>query len=859
MPQFELIALCQRFRTENPRSTDPLIILTQLGVRPDLRFLRDGLRLSRGGISAYAVELAQCLRAVPGARLDVEELLQSLDSLANWVDRQGWAPDDPRLEPMARADASAPNPNSGYCLGILHHWSNLFYTLEPPPGAAPAKSTDSQPYEELMAEFSTYVIAAQSTMDPAGYLDYCKAWVASKRQPETPPIDDAHLARHVADASRAMRKITLTEHRALFDALVDLRAELPFHARVHRALLREWNGRDQEFLEAIARLLEDVKPGWLRPGADGVDREAGTRISSQKTVRQRYRDGFVRIAESDVVAELIEAEDGLFFEILRPLPPNLEKQSQAKGAEAGKKVDEELSRRLQEAAEEADGQSWIPTADLAGGETVEVVLLSNGDLDVTLGPPNTIRPKQVASRWAQQHLRRSHFAHALWRDRLRLSDVRSIFTAMRSVPADSENGPVLACQHAAIATGRSLDDATRLEIVRELPRSPPDPNALCYHLDLKRWLLPVPPPAWNKMTKEVVERPVWVWLHLSDATGFHELLSHFSLAKPGELVKQLRGVRKKALTQWLQAALPDAPPTMSACRQFLFHRLLAVNQGDLGAARLITGQTHSHAESVAHYAHYDAPILWRAYQNAWREYSKPRSAKSTSVAAPAKQNGYGARRVPKFEAVRDLLSGLRAEIRAAEPPSQHNLYTAYTLCGMVLGLGMRPVREPYLLDFGEHGLAALFLSYLDKARSDYHRRVNAVPLLLATHLERYGDHLRSMDRFVPPGGEALPKFRYFPGQGQDAIAFRPSHFKELVGSMFGLELYSLRRFVRTHLLSIPGVEGEDVDAFMGHWHERVSPHDPMSTYPMRRLQQLADGPVNEMLKSLGFTPLWMPT
>jgi hypothetical protein len=859
MAQFALIDLCQRFRAEHPRLSDPLILLTQLGVRPDLRFLRDGLRLSRGGISAYADELAQCLRAVPGARLDVEDMLQSLDALASWVDRQGWKADDPRLEAMARVDASAPNPNSGYCLGILHHWSNLFYTLEPPAGARPPKTTDSQPYEELMAEFSTYVVAAQSTIDPVGYLAYCTRWVKSKQQPETPPIDDSRLARHVADASRAMRKITLVEHRALFDALVDLRDELPFHARVHRALLGEWNPLDEQYLEAVAKLLEDVKPGWLRPGAEGVDRESGTRISSQRTVRQRYRDGYVRIAESDVIAELIEVEDGLSFEILRPLPPSLEKQKGSKGSEVEGKDEEESDRRRQEALEEADGQDWIPAADRVRDDMVEVILLTDDDRSVPLGSMNATRPSQVASRWAQQHLRRSHFAHALWRERLRLSDVRTIFAAMHSVPADSENGPVLTCQHAAIATGRSLEAATKLEIVRELPRSPPKPDALCYHLDLKRWMLPVPPPAWNDMTKVSCERPVWVWLHLSDATGFHELLTYFSLATAGRPVERLTPVRKKALIQWLQAALPDAPPSMNACRQFLFHRLLAVNQGDLGAARLITGQPHSHAESVAHYAHYDAPVLWRAYQNAWRVAPKPRHVKSPSSRTPGEQNGYGARRVPKFDAVRDLLSDLRAQIRIAEPLIQHNLYTAYTLCGMVLGLGMRPVREPHLLDFGEQGLSALFLTYLDKARSDYHRRVNALPPLLATHLERYGHHLRTLDRFGPLGGKPLPRFRYFSGEGLDAVAFRPSHFKDLVGSFFALELYSLRRFARTYLLSIPGVEGEDVDAFMGHWHERVSPHDPMSTYPMRRLQRLADGPVNEMLKALGFTPLWMPT
>jgi hypothetical protein len=347
---------------------------------------------------------------------------------------------------------------------------------------------------------------------------------------------------------------------------------------------------------------------------------------------------------------------------------------------------------------------------------------------------------------------------------------------------------------------------------------------------------------------------------LNDQTGFHALLKHFGLDHDGQPARRLSGVRRKAIPQWLRQTLPDADASLSLCAQFLFYRLLSISRGDLGIARLITGTVHSHGGSIAHYAHYEAPRLWHAYWQAWstdpRPYvanagdRDPDSSNATTV------RGYGAKRVPTTEAVRRLVTFLQEQIRSARRGAERsNFYTAYTLAGLVLGLGMRPVTEPRLMDFGEGVADLLVVTYLDKARTDYHRRINAVPRSLATHLDRYARFLRTQDRWRNPQNPLPPVFRYIDPLTGTQERFKPSDFERLAGQIFGLELYALRRFARTRLIEDPEVHAEDLDGYMGHWFHRVSPHDPLSTYPMMRLHEFARGPVSRMLQGVGFKPL----
>jgi hypothetical protein len=102
------------------------------------------------------------------------------------------------------------------------------------------------------------------------------------------------------------------------------------------------------------------------------------------------------------------------------------------------------------------------------------------------------------------------------------------------------------------------------------------------------------------------------------------------------------------------------------------------------------------------------------------------------------------------------------------------------------------------------------------------------------------------------------RFIYIDPVSGRAMRFRPSHFLVIDPGTFDLELYAFRRFMRSELRCRFGVHAEDVDAYMGHWLYRVGPHDKHSTYPMQRLQRLAEGEVSDVLASVGFLPLAPP-
>lgn len=867
-----LLVLRDQYNRYRRGTVDFLVIATQLGIVPDLRYLVDGLERSRACISSFNAEMADCLRAVPGVRLEPDALVDEIQHLIRWAEAQGWDEHDPRLKDMARPLESDPHPLAGYCLSVAHHWANLFYTLEPGRGRPAQAHPDRQPFESLMAEFSTYVLAAQSMVEPDDYLSFCSAWWSMGLLPERPLFADRRLASRLASASRAMRRITLIDYRDLFDALTDLRASQPFHERVSLALTHEWSEPEQRALDAIARLLEEVRVGWQRPGSTNSRGGAPRRPASRKTVHKKYKDGYVRVAETDSMMLSYQTDEGLAVELVQPMPLSVEGLARTLLAaswddvenvnpfEVRKKGAEDQGMQLEAALEEAriqlDGSQWIPAIDAAGSDDIEAVAINA--LEVGLGVSSAGIHPGNSSKWAAEHVRRHHFAHGLTKSRLQFSDAKQVLEAIRREAPDSENIPGLICLHASIALGRSFDEATHLQIHSEMPALDAEDDRIHYVLESRQWLVHAPALAWGDMPENRDARVQWRQIRLNDQTGFHALLQHVGLDHDGQPVKRLSGVRRKAIPQWLRKTLPDADASLSLCAQFLFYRLLAISRGDLGIARLITGTIHSHGGSIAHYAHYEAPRLWHAYRQAWstvpRPYAgdgDPDSSNATTV------RGYGAKRVPTAEAVRRLITFLQEQIRSARGAERSNFYTAYTLVGLVLGLGMRPVTEPRLMDIGEGIADLLVVTYLDKARTDYHRRINAVPRSLATHLDRYARYLRTQDRWRNPQDPLPPVFRYIDPLTGKQERFKPSDFERLARRDFGLELYALRRFARTRLIEDPEVHAEDLDGYMGHWFHRVSPHDPLSTYPMMRLHEFARGPVSRMLQGVGFKPLWI--
>lgn len=879
-------ALCRELR-----GIDSATLLTELGVPANLQSLVDGLRRTRTCIERFPDELDVCLRVIPEERLDSVALIDAIDRVLKWGDEQTWPADDLRRLPMERSDATARHPLAGYCLSVLLHWSDLYYVLEPGQAAAPTSGELAESFDALMAEFSGYVIAAQAAIDPAEYLAFCRKWWGAERLPDVLLYPTRRLASRVAGASRAVRRLSRIEHRALLQFLLDPANGDAFHQRIYMSMqtpqfapadepelvLGLALGRaepihpieaDWSLLQQIGLLLEEVRPGWRRPNT--VRRRGGTRRGAKRTHSQHrsFRDGYVRVPEQDVIRFDFETDDDLAIEHLQPLLP-AEPNGEIGVGGAGDAAIVSLPRggeepkATQAAEREArairDGTRWIPFGEQQ----------TDADIDVVEVTPegHASASGRATPQWAKEHIRRYQLALGFGKERLSLAQVGELLKAIARATQSNPDMALLAL-HVSIALGRSIHDIAGLEVHAGRAESDVDGDRIHYFCESRQWVFTSPAPAWAAMPVAPIERPRLRQLWLQDHTDFHALVERYGLFRGAQAPPSCRPFGRLArnscarLDAFLQDTLPSADVTPAKCAHFLFHRVLAVTSGDLGIANLITGRQHSHSGSVRHYANYAAPRVWRAYFDAWLDEDEQwisSVSASTSVGRRGEERRYGAKRVPEAGAVRALVMMLAQRTRDAtlSAPVRHNYYTAYTLVGMVLGLGLRPVVEPLLTGIGGNADARLLVSFVDKARSDYDRRINPLPAALAQHLRRYTAY-RNLLAATLPSDLARAKFVYLDPASGAAGTFHPGDFERFVAGAFQLELYSLRRFARTELASNYYVAAEDLDAYMGHWLFGVSPLDPLSTYPMQRLYDLAAGPLTRLLDDLDFVPVEPP-
>lgn len=844
-----------------------LRLASQLGLPPDLRYLRDGLRRSLACIETYGSQMLPYLHRLPGPPLRPDELASEINAMLAWVDLQGWPATDSRNWEMARLSPTARHPLHGHSLSITHHWANLFYTAKP--DETTQSSEARRAYDALMAEFSVYVLAAQARIEPIAYLDYCTTWQETRKQPSEAADPENQLTNQVAAASRIVRRLSLPKYQRLFAALTTAPEAANLDLRVKQIARWSLDFDERDALDAIAGLLKGIAP-WRQRTRRRSKRNDQKRTKG-RIVREKYADGYVRVADGACLATAFETAQGVRFETIVPHPPDAEElATELLATRTATSIEDEGlifpthdlgTDALALARAKLDGQQWIPVDERTPDGGMDYITISDdesGDQAVQGVHPGS------SSRWAADHRRRALMTHRLQPGRLQLRDIEVVLSAMRRALKKSETREGAAGKialHAAIALGRSWEQGCSLEIHQSLLGQTLDPDRLHYGLAERQWAVVAPPPAWASESVTRSERPQWSEIRLRDHTGFLELLETHDFAGPGQPLGRPTAARRREIERWAGVRLPGTDSPLSGCGTFLFGRLLEVSRGDLGIARLITGRTHAHSESIAHYAHYDARHVWDAYSQCWVATAPaegPSDRRQPRGRVQNTSNGYGARRVPTMDAVRALICQLQRRIRGAKGTERHNPYTAYTWLGMVLGIGLRPVVEPHLFPFANRVGSQQVVTYLDKARTDYHRRVSVVPRLLATHLERYAHYLRGLDRESTNSGEfRRHPFRYRACETGQFRAFRPGDFEQICEPDFDLELYSLRRFFRTQLMQDPNLMAEDVDAAMGHWFDGLSPHDRFSTYPMVRLHGLAMGAADRLLRAVSFKPLWI--
>lgn len=208
----------------------------------------------------------------------------------------------------------------------------------------------------------------------------------------------------------------------------------------------------------------------------------------------------------------------------------------------------------------------------------------------------------------------------------------------------------------------------------------------------------------------------------------------------------------------------------------------------------------------------------------------------------------GARRVPTLEAVSALVHGAKQRLEGSSGVDRRNALTFYTLLGFNISVAGRAFETRRILDFvSGHGLAVLA-----EKGSAYNNRLVPIAPTPRRQLGVYQSALAGWG-YATKGAHGL--FCHWGDGGKPEGPFSPRVFAQFAQAIgFDLDLYALRRFMRTELIQ-RGAPPEDVDAFMGHWFNQLSPHDTLSTYPPRRLLSLAESHIEPILAAIGYTSL----
>lgn len=788
-------------------------------VPPDVRFLRDGLERTITSGGYFQIEYERCRR---GDSMAWTDMLSAAQRAIECIDNLQLDADDACLAIMQRKTADDLHPLYKHGMGVLHHWVCLFYSHDKQ--AKISAAMDGNPiFEELMAEFLAFVLAAQGHTKPSTYLAYCDTWVSTGRMPAKPLSRTQKLQSRLQVATRAMSRLTLHENYSLFANLSNQEYGELFSERVH-SLLQQQLDRNS-LLNDIALLIELLDPNWSRPGRVARDSTGGG--GSPRTRRSSLPDGFVRLPYSDTVVQEVDDGDGELVELFA-------------GAT-------ELSSIL----EEADDDMY-PLAEALGGDPIEAI-------SVQKLPP--IGNYNYFSRLAQTHIQRASFGLPMSFRGVTKRELHGLAEiAGLDFGNQLEHWQMVALLIASLSTGRSLLESKQLHIQQhvECDKEVTEPH---YDLESREWHIPVFAPAWKDKPVADWSEPIREVVNLTDYTGFHRFAhkllnndwSPESLSPNGLIaIGRIGSAKRRFLDDLLTKHCGDHISQNSVPR-WLFHQLLTESNGDIAVASFLTGLKFSHSASASHYSAYAHEELQRLYEKATHPFSRF-LPQPIQPAAETHKLRAGALRVPTVHHVENWLKRRQIAVTsAANHEIRHNNFVAHVIAALVLGIGMRPLTK---LQFLNWSTSARLLTFDEKSRGDYHRRFNVVPEVILQQLEIYVEYWNLLQAQFPSGHSLYrsPFPILIDGEWQEMT---PS----LVGQAIGepqMELYAFRRFARTQLLR-NGATGEDVDGWMGHWSERTSPHDELSTYPMRRLMRLARQVVTPLLERVGFAVVDAPT
>lgn len=793
-------------------------LIIHLGVPPDLSYLLDGLRRTSEVLEAQVQNFDQLLGLVKGYWSDTAAVLVAVERLKAFV--EDWAPSrmDAVRFPMARKSGGQRHPLHGYCMLMCPLWANLF--CEPPPESAPQLHSA---YADIHRQVTLYIIALQVRERDESFLSQYEHWAKEQKQPNQ---GEGTAPSRISSASLALRRLSDPAYAFVLDALSapadTLRARIDEASHrlfpAHEAQAREAPAGDDDRDPAVLRILDALR--LLEEELfERSSRTSGAKGGARGTRRIHLPSGYVRLAGQHLLATNDEVDEGVgvthFFHVPQPL-------SKSDG-------------KAPAMADPEDG----PLGDTADRLGITLVTLPSGD--------SSKKNRRLVSERAGGQMRR--FMSAPTHDGSSLSDwqIGRIAEVLARQDSGLGAGPEL-LMRTLLATGRdprvtkiAIRDST--DALADLPAGSEPRSRAFFAREQREWCIEVPPPAFKDSERGQVERDPSHWLVLPDLLEVNGRLDDREACRVLTNPDCQRDALA-AIDKWLDQCLWDASVRHRHVRGWLFRRLLEVCGGNPAVAVYLTGQSLAHARTTEHYTSLEQGLVRSMYRAALA----PLGSKDGANDENRLRSHIGARRVPTIEAVRNLVAGTRDAVRDNQCAEQLDALTAYTMLGFHLGVAGRP-KETRFLGFINRDAG---LAVLEEKGTQYDRRVVALPPVIRRQLSAYETVVESWGAqpnratgiFVKRSTTGFPMAPFTP--------FTPADFRELASRYgYDLEMYSLRRFVRTELTA-RGADGEDIDAMMGHWYAGMSPHDPLSMYPVQRLVQFARTDVQRLLDDVGY-------
>lgn len=779
-----------------PRRAEGEWVISVLAIPPDLAYACDGIRRLRAQMDADAATFAVLCDAggvdgetVESLRGALDRVLVALEATFGHVARV--------TAPMERVIGKAKHPLQGFCLGLCPIWANLFCEPE-----ADARDDDVDAYWRLQGLVNLHILAIHLRDRDGDYLERYSEWASTKKQPE--PLKGSAPSR-VAAASLAVRSLSSAAMDHVRHALTARDGSLFERAgfaetslSVTRAKGSRSGGGDASgaafVIDAFRRLHEEV---FDTPAPT----ERGPRGAHSKASNRRLPYGNIRLAGDRLVAGVETLDDGSVLTQLFVTEPS--------------------------DPDDGDGSSDTTSR-------CRLQLLRCAPPEGNQAPFARVAAERAARQLSRRQSGATYEANDLsdWQVK-RLA--AALAGKLPGVGHDlSPQAHLLAIT--LLATGRDPGTAAISFAAPPLP-SDQAQSVVC---SPGGWHLPVAPPAFADWDPDPQARPTRPWIVLPDVLGCSAIAEQHGMSRLPRDQAGLKRLRDE-IGSWLATLFADPKASSRCLDAWLFRRLLDVGGQDVACATFITSRPMAHSRSSVHYTALRTEKVVAIYREAMAPLRRAFVAEANEPVVNETQ-WIGATRVPILEEVRRLVQGMRRVLTESTGIERRNALTAYTLLGLKLGTAARPSGQRTLFEL-QYLLRSAVLR--EKGTPYDERPVPLAPALLR-QLRLYHGALRQAG--MPPSAA----FRLWTREGELGPTYGAGAFGEATAAAgFTLEPYALRRFVRTELCE-RGASGEDIDALMGHWHDLLSPHDPWSCYPLRRLTALARTVIATLLRDVGY-------